>query len=242
MTVVTLEVAGQAGADGLRRHPDRGEGTKSGRFAFARGVTEPPAYEQFDVFLRGRGDFPSGELAKTRRLFRPVTLARYAFLTRAGDPLDRVAFVARGLLGLHYAGRDGTERTQGFRAEGQLVCAYGAALRGEPADLFIRALEESVLLVASRTAFEGLRAGHPAWRDLTRRLTEDLYLRQERRQRELLLDDAATRYLSFLKEEPAVARRLTQRQIASYIGVTPVALSRIRARLTSVNDTSAARP
>jgi CRP-like cAMP-binding protein len=201
----------------------------------------PDLFEQFDAFLGGWCEFPDDELAKTRQVFRPVTVPEGGFLTRAGDRSDRVAFIGRGLVRIYYTGTDGVERAHGFRTENHLVCAYSAALRGEPAHLSIQALEPCSLLVASRAAFEQLRAGHQCWRELTRRLTEELYLRQERRQRELLLDDAATRYLSFVTEHADLARRLTQRQIASYIGVTPVALSRIRTRLISVNDTAAVR-
>lgn len=97
------------------------------------------------------------------------------------------------------------------------------------------------MLAASREAFDELLAAHPCWRELTARLTEQLYLRQEARQRELLLEDATSRYLGFVGSDPGLARRLTQAQIASYVGVTPVALSRIRARLILVNDKAAAR-
>lgn len=140
-----------------------------------------------------------------------------------------------------YAAAEGTERTYGFRAENQLVCAYSAVLRGERAQMSIEAIEPWSVLVTSRAAFDELMAGHPCWRELIARLTEELYLQQEARQRELLLEDAATRYRSFVTKHPGLAQRLTQAQIASYVGVTPVALSRIRARLISVNDKAAAR-
>jgi CRP-like cAMP-binding protein len=99
----------------------------------------------------------------------------------------------------------------------------------------------SGLCAASRAAFDELRAGHSSWRELTAGLTEELYLQQEARHRELLLDDAATRYLRFVNGQPGLASRLTQALIASSIGVTPVTLSRIRARLISVNDGATAR-
>ena len=54
---------------------------------------------------------------------------------------------------------------------------------------------------------------------------------EERRHQELLTEDATTRYRAFVTERPALAARLTQRQIAAYIGVTPEAVSRIRAAL-----------
>jgi CRP-like cAMP-binding protein len=220
----------------IRRPPYRGAGT----CVLREKPLMPDLFEQFDAFLGRWCEFPDDELAKTRQVFRPVTVLEGGFLTRARDRPDRVAFIGRGLVRLYYTGADGMERAHGFRAENHLVCAYSAALRREPAHVSIQALEACSLLVASRAAFEQLRAHHQCWRELTRQLTEELYLSQERRLRELLLDDAATRYRGFITEYADLARRLTQRQIASYIGITPVALSRIRTRLISVNDTAAA--
>jgi CRP-like cAMP-binding protein len=199
-------------------------------------------FGRLDAFLRAWCDFPGAELAKARRVFRPAAVPRGALLTRAGEWPDRVAFIVTGLVRLVYSTADGTERTYGFRSENQLVCAYSAVLRGERAQMSIEALEPCSVLVTSRTAFDELTAGHRCWRELIARLTEDLYLQQEARQRELLVEDAATRYRSFVAGHPSLARRLTQAQIASYVGVTPVALSRIRSRLISVNDKAAARP
>lgn len=193
-------------------------------------------YERFERYLRGWCEFPDEEIAKSRRVFRPVSVPRGALLVRAGDPPERVAFIARGLVRLYAADLDGTERTYGFRAEDELVCAYSAVLRGETSGMSIQALEPCALLVASRAGFDELCAGHRCWQDLIARLTEWLYLRQEHRQTELLLHDATTRYRNFLTEQATLAERLTQRQIAAYVGITPVALSRIRRKLTSVND------
>jgi len=201
----------------------------------------PDAYGQLDAFLCRWCDFPGAELAKARRVFRPVRLPRGKLFTRAGDRPDRMAFLVQGLVRLVYTAADGADRTHGFRAENQLVCAYSAALRGERSQVSIEALEPCLLLAASRQAFGELTAGHHCWRELIAGLTEQLYLQQEARQRELLLQDAATRYLGFVGGNPGLARRLTQAQVASYIGVTPVALSRIKARLISVNDKAAAR-
>jgi CRP-like cAMP-binding protein len=198
-------------------------------------------FGRLDVFLRGWCDFPGAELAKAKRVFRPAAVPRGAFLTRAGERPDRVTFIVAGLVRIVYETAAGTERTYGFRAENHLVCAYSAVLRGERARMSIETLEPCSVLVTSRAAFDELTAGHRCWRELIARLTEDLYPRQEARQRELLLDDATTRYRGFVTEHPGLARRLTQAQIASYVGVTPVALSRIRGRLTSVNDKAATR-
>ncbi|RFU40012.1 Crp/Fnr family transcriptional regulator [Actinomadura logoneensis] len=188
-------------------------------------------YEALDRYLIRLADIPRDELPRTRQVFRPVALRRGEVLFRAGEPADKVAFVTRGLLALWYSAADGRERALGFRAEDELVCAYGAVLRGSPAHATAEALEDSTLLVASRPAFDRLCAGHPSWGRALARLTDRLYLQQEERQRALLLDDAETRYRDFLNAYPHLGGRLTQRQIASFVGVTPVALSRIRSRM-----------
>jgi CRP-like cAMP-binding protein len=64
-------------------------------------------------------------------------------------------------------------------------------------------------------------------------MTERLFRDEERRHRQLLTEDATTRYRVFVTEQPRLAARLTQRQIASYVGVSPEALSRIRAALAA---------
>lgn len=188
-------------------------------------------YEALDRYLIRLADIPRSELPRTRQVFRPVSLRRGELLFRAGDPADKVAFMARGLIALWYSAADGRERALGFRTEDELVCAYGAVLRDSPAHATAEALEDSRLLIASRPAFDELCAGHPAWGRALAKLTDRLYLQQDERQRALLLDDAETRYRDFLDGYPHLAGRLTQRQIASFVGVTPVALSRIRSRM-----------
>ncbi|MCP2337804.1 Crp/Fnr family transcriptional regulator [Actinomadura rupiterrae] len=188
-------------------------------------------HEALDRYLIRLADIPRSELPKTRPVFRPVQLQRGELLFRAGEPADKVAFVTHGLFALWYGAADGRERVLAFRAEDELVCAYGAVLRNSPTHATAEALEDSRLLVASREAFDDLCAGHPAWGRALAKLTNRLYLQQDERQRALLMDDAETRYRDFLSGYPHLAGRLTQKQIASFVGVTPVALSRIRSRM-----------
>jgi CRP-like cAMP-binding protein len=191
------------------------------------------AYAVLDEAFRGWGAVPDAELAKAHAIFQPRRVPVRTLLQRAGEPVEQVAFMVRGLTRMFYSGDDGVERTKGFRAEGELVCSYAAALRDAPSEQFIEALEECELLTAHRSAFARLCAGHPAWAAILRAMTERLFLDEERRHRELLIEDATTRYRAFVTERPVLAARLTQRQIAAYIRVTPEALSRIRTALAA---------
>jgi CRP-like cAMP-binding protein len=191
------------------------------------------AYAALDDGFRRWGAIPDTELAKAHAVFRPHRVPAHTLLQRAGEPVLHVSFIVRGLTRIFYVGAGGTERTKGFRAEGELVCSYSAVLRDGPSQQYIEALEPCELLTARRVEFARLSAGHPAWADIIGAMTERLFLDEERRHQGLLTEDATTRYRAFVTERPALAARLTQRQIAAYIGVTPEAVSRIRAALAS---------
>jgi CRP-like cAMP-binding protein len=175
---------------------------------------------------------PPAELGRAGEVFRPAGLARGGFLVHAGEVPDRVALLVRGLMRLTYEDAAGMLRTYAFRAEGDLVCAYSARLRGVPSEMSIEALEDCRLLSAPGAAFDALCAGHEGWRSFVDAVYRERMVQAERRTQALLMDDAPTRYRAFLAERPELAARLTQRQTASYIGVTPEALSRIRRTLT----------
>jgi CRP-like cAMP-binding protein len=99
-----------------------------------------------------------------------------------------------------------------------------------PARFSIQALEESHLLVCNLQPVVELFDQHRCWERLGRKLAEQLYIKKETREAEFLLDDAETRYNNFQRAYPGLEHRLAQYHVASYLGITPVALSRIRRR------------
>lgn len=93
----------------------------------------------------------------------------------------------------------------------------------QPSRLFIEALEDSKLLVANYSAYRSLSEAHPCWQTVNCKIAEALFVKKEKRESSLLLDDAKTRYLSFLAEYPGLDARLKQHYIASYLGITLLA-------------------
>jgi CRP-like cAMP-binding protein len=173
---------------------------------------------------------PARELESFLELFTRRSLAQGEFLLRAGDPSRELAFVNAGLLRFFYQTVDGKEFNKSFILENQFAAAYSAFLTHTPARFSIQALETSHLLVCDLSSVVELFEHHRCWEKLGRLLTEQLYIRKETREAEFLLDDAETRYHNFQKTYPGLEDRLTQYHIASYLGITPVALSRIRRR------------
>ena len=80
-----------------------------------------------------------------------------------------------------------------------------------------------------------LKAENPVWKDLLIRMLEIGYGAKERRERDLLLLDAETRYRNFCNEFPHLIRRVKQHQIASFLGIKPESLSRMRKKMGDEN-------
>lgn len=154
---------------------------------------------------------------------------RGACLVQAGDALNASWFVAQGLARSVLRGADGTERNAGFFAEGDWI---GFGLPPEPGAslVAVEALEPLHLVELPHAQLRHWQAVSPLAQQL---LTSALHWsadRQAARLAELLLLDAGQRYDAFRAQQPALAARLPQLQLARYLGITDVALSRIRAR------------
>lgn len=192
-------------------------------------------HRQLHQLLQTLTPIPDVELRKAENIFQPVQLAKGDFFVRAGDVPQTLGFVLVGLLRLYYIDDNGNEWTKSFCAANSFVAAYSALLLGEPSRLFIETLEDSTLLVAPHHTFQSLCQEHPCWQAVNRQLAEALFIKKEKREATLLLDDAPTRYLNFLADYSDLEPRLKQYHIASYLGITPEALSRIRANLKTKN-------
>lgn len=180
--------------------------------------------------LRQLAEIPEAELGRALDLFRPASLRRDEHLLRAGEVPATIAFLVSGILRLYYLDEAGNEYTKSFCCAPDLVGAYSALLLDEPSRLFIQALEDASLLVADYGEYRRLAAGHGCWQTVNLRIAETLFIKKEKREAALLLDDAEARYRQFQAEYPRLEGRVRQRHIASYLGITPVSLSRIRAR------------
>ncbi len=183
------------------------------------------------AFLQSITDMPNAEIEKVLNVFHISKLQKNQFLISAGEVPTTISFLASGILRLYYISDSGFEFTKSFCVEGDMAAAYTALLNNEPSNLFIQALEDSRLLTANYKEYQAVTAESLCWQKVNRNIAERLFIKKEERESSLLLDDAQTRYMKFRNEYPSLESRISQRLIASYLGITPVTLSRIRARL-----------
>lgn len=159
---------------------------------------------------------------------RPRSLRRGTQLLRAGDQARDVHIVVEGLLREYYVLPDGGERTKSFVVESQVAGSLPDLLSGQPSRANIVAEAASRVLVVDYAALRALYERFPIWAELEAEVTRRLLLTKTEREYELLALDADARYESFLRRFPGVEQRVAARHVASYIGITPVHLSRLR--------------
>ena len=163
-------------------------------------------------------------------LLRTRRLRRGAHLVRAGDVVDTLAFVTAGVL-RRYRVLDDREVTTGFLIEHSFATELPSLCSGEPAESSLQALTETHVLTVNRGGLRWLGRGDPVWRDFPLAAGIALAKRREHGQVELLARSPTERYAELLRQAPTLADRVPHYHIASYLGITPESLSRLRRRL-----------
>ena len=146
-------------------------------------------------------------------------------------PWPWLSIVRSGLVKLVYLRADGSERIKSFIAEGGFFASLaGLAAPGRTTFAAV-ALAPSVVEQLSYTQILALAERHLVWQKALRLGIEHYGARKEKRERELLTLTPEQRYRLFLAESPGLAGRVAQKDLALYLGITPVALSRMRGRM-----------
>ena len=169
-----------------------------------------------------------------RRLFqrkKDIRLTKDEYFLMAGDVPEYIGFVRSGLLRLFYINSVGVEVNKHLCVAKTGAISYSAFLLREESKFYIQALEDTRLLAIDYQTYLDLLDDHACWQVMARKLAQLLFILKEKREFEFLLHDARQRYLQFLQDYPGLENRLSQYHIASYVGITPESLSRIRTSL-----------
>jgi CRP-like cAMP-binding protein len=178
-----------------------------------------------------------------QRAVRVIELRPREFAFREQES-HRFAYRVRGgLLKQFYTTTDGGEWIKSFTAEGDVFACPFALLRYQPTTFSTQAIEASVVEQIDFKAIDRLANESVEWQKLLRSGIEELALIKLQRERELLTLSAEALYREFARKQPALAERVPQKDLAAYLGVTAVGLSRIirRTRMSGAlaNDPAA---
>lgn len=161
------------------------------------------------------------------------TITRKSLLIQQGQTATEISFLLSGSCRLFYE-KDGEEKTTYFCFENNLVAAYLSCLTSQPSTVSIQALEDCELVCFEYDVLTALYQQFPAYQLFGRKLAEYLFAGLDVRLAELLILSPEERYLKFIgtPAKRKIIERIPQQYVASYLGITPVSLSRIRRRIT----------
>lgn len=179
-------------------------------------------------YLNSLASVPPLQWVKLATMLRLRKLKKGELYFREHESFQEVGFVAKGLLYNFHIAAGGDEIVSDFRKEGDLVACYSDLLRGTPASYSSKALEPTILVTTKYENLQKLYNSHPCWDRIGRISAEQLFVQKEQREHNFMTLDATGRYEAFMKGNRTLSERVPQYLIASFLGVSPVSLSRIR--------------
>ena len=169
------------------------------------------------------------ELEDITNKFKSKVVKKNNYLLRQGDTCKDLVFVQKGCLRLYYL-KDDIEVSVWFAFQQSSAIEIYSFISENPSDYFLQAIEDSEVLYLPKTELNKLYHYHPKMQEMMRNFWEDVILNLINRFTALQKDPAEKRYLDLLNK-PAYLETIPQKYLASFIGVTPTSLSRIRKQI-----------
>jgi len=166
---------------------------------------------------------------KFQNVFVEKEISSKTVLLREGEIANQLFFIKKGCLRMWF-NKDGKDITIQFFFEGKAVASIESLLSGQPSLFTIESIEPTTLISISKEDFELFHKHYPALKDgfqeiILQRFTNYASLFLSR-----IKDTPRERYEDLIKNHPEIIKRVPQHYIASYLGITPISLSRIRNR------------
>lgn len=160
------------------------------------------------------------------------TFKKGTILLREGEISTTCFFILKGCV-RKYSVIDGEEKTTAFYTENEAVVSFNSYTQQVPADHYFICMEDTTTVVGYREREAEMYIRFPKFESLSRMfMSQDLGKAQEE-MAVFITSTAEERYLHLLQNRPDLLQRVPQHQIASYLGITPESLSRIRKRMTT---------
>ncbi len=183
----------------------------------------PQLYDQFDKWAT----IPVDQWLAFESKLVEKSFNKGEYVLQAGDKTLEFGIILKGIFRLYYTDKNGKEQIKTFRRDGELLGAYAEILLNIPSRTYIQAMEPSKVVLINKDDFLPFYSKHSCWLNLGRIVAEKHFLAKEQREFEFLQLDVLERYNKFCEDYGPLIGKIPQHQIASYLGITPVALSRV---------------
>lgn len=185
-------------------------------------------YDVFQQYLDAKIKLTEDEKSKIRSVAVIKKIRKRQFLLQEGDVWKYDAFIAKGCVRTYSIDEKGLEHIIGFAIENWWTGDRESLLSGQPSRFNIDAIEDSELVLFTHTNFEMLCKEIPELNNMVLQILQRSFIAQQNRIQAALSFTAEEKYRQFLQKYADFALRIPQSMIASYLGITPETLSRIR--------------
>lgn len=190
---------------------------------------------RFTDFLSSNSTLDAALIETLLDKCKKVNIKKGEFWLRAGEACQQTLFVENGLLRYYSIDDKGKEHLLQFAPEGWFVSDRASIFFNEPSAYFIQALEDTEAIILNDTFMLELAKKDVSFMEFNNKLLHNHIRQLQNRINQLLSASAEERYLHFTKIYPDIFLRVPQLMVASYLGITPESLSRVRKELAQKN-------
>lgn len=186
--------------------------------------------DDFKQYLTSIIPLADNEVDTFTVLFSETKMKKEEYFAVEGEYSSKLGFLLNGVVRAFYRDSNGKEYNKTFFSGQGFLGAYSSLVSGEKNKIYLQCLTDCSFLTAEFPEVKKLYDLNPRFERLARLLAEQFFVIKEKREIELVMLEAAERYEIFRKEHPNLENLIPQYHIASYLGITPTQLSRIRAK------------
>jgi len=193
-------------------------------------MADPKSIVKIEAFVRYFIQPNEEEWKAFADILQDKTLKKKDLLLEGGQICNFIGFLNSGVI-REYAFENGKESTVDFVTENQFVVDFQSFIRGLPSRQYLEALTDVNMVVFKKDAINALYDKYKIWERFGRLIIEQVFCSMEEKRKKIIATTHEEQYRNFASVYPEVVQQVPQYYIASYLGLTPEHLSRIRKRV-----------
>jgi CRP-like cAMP-binding protein len=189
-------------------------------------------FDQLYHYMKTISPIPEEDWDIGYKILKLKTVSANQIIFSKGDVFTDILFINKGLIRTYYISEEGNDITFQIYEENSFAVDFSSFISRQPSQLVCETLETSEIVFIPYLEVGELYKSLPSFTHFGKRAAEAAFIRAYNRALSLLTRTASERYDRLIIERPSLMQRLPQYYIASYLGITPQSLSRIRAKKT----------